>query len=357
MINFGKINTLNLDSGYQFCENIARKKNPFLYLVAKFFQDKNKFNAFCSSYASMRILDDYIDGIKNRSRLSLDEKEFYLAEVDRWEGLIIDSYHGKMNGSPILLALSDTFQNFKLPINPWNNLANSMRWDINKSRFDTFDEFLQYSEGAAIAPATVFMHLLMAKPDGTHYGCSGKSDEPYMYAKNLAIFCYLTHIIRDISRDLEPKNNELIYLPEKELSDYKIKGNDLWKFKESKTINRNFEQLMRYQMNRAKSYKDQGESLLKDLYHKLDGDCKFILSLLVDLYKKTLEKIEKSGFNVFSGEHELDNFEIFKTTFFNAWIHSFGRTKLFRFGLSLFSKYLINRIELIVPTSSSNRNI
>jgi phytoene synthase len=356
VFDFGKIDTLNLESSYIFCEDIAKKKNPFLYHVSKFFHDKTKFNAFCSSYASMRILDDYIDNIKNRNRLSLDERNFYLAEVNRWEGLIIDCRNGKTNENPILLALSDTFQNFDLPLTPWNNLANAMRWDVEKSGFSTFNDFLEYCEGAAIAPATVFMHLLMAKSDGTKYVCSSNSGDPYIYAKNLAIFCYLTHILRDISRDLQSEEKGFIYLPAKDLKDFKIQEDDLWEFKYRQSINGSFEKLMKHQLGRANYYKEQGETLLKELYHKLDTDCSFILSLLVDLYRKTLEKIEKAGYNVFLGKHEMNNYDIFKTTYRNALLHSFGKTKIFRFGLSLLSKYLTRRIESVVPTSLSKIN-
>ncbi len=342
-IDFEKTENLSLESSYSYCENIAKKKNPFLYHVSRFFKDNNKFNAFCSSYASMRILDDLVDGIRNRSKLTLDERKFYLNEITRWEILISDCHHGKNFDSPILMALADTFQTFNFPLTPWAKLAKAMRWDIENFRFQTYEQFLEYTEGAAIAPATVCLYVLIAAHNGSKYDCAVKGVDPYVYAKDLAIFCYLTHILRDISSDLELDAKGLIYLPLADLNEFTVTEADLWSFKQSGLINSNFIELMKYQIERARKYGDKGEMLVNELSPKLDVDCGFILNLLVSLYKKTMERIEKVGYNVFNGEHEISVYEIFKTTFYNARLHSFGKLKTIRFGLSLLKKAVLKR--------------
>jgi phytoene synthase len=344
-IDFGKIENLSLESGYSYCENIARQKNPFLFYVSRFFRDKNKFKAFCSSYASMRILDDFVDGISNRNNLSKVERNFCLNEIDRWEAQISYCHTGKDFENPILLALSDTFQNFNFSLTPWNKLAGAMRWDIEKFRFQTFEEFLEYTEGAAVAPATVFMYTLMAKRSGLMYDFAIKGVDPYFYTKDLAIFCYLTHILRDISSDLELEETGLVYLPLEDLNEFTISEDDLRQFKKSKAINLNFQKLMMYQIERARKYAEKGEELIKELYSKMDVDCRFILNLLVSLYKSTMDKIENAGYNVFISEHEMSRFEIFKTTFHNTRIHSFGKIKTIGFGLSLLKKAALKKIE------------
>jgi len=344
-IDFGTIENLSLESGYSYCENIAKQKNPFLYYVSRFFKDKNKFKAFCSSYASMRIVDDFIDGISNRNNLSKDEMKFYLNEIDRCETQISDCHTGKDFENPILLALSDTFQNFNFSLKPWTKLADAMRWDIERFRFQTFEEFLDYTEGAAVAPATVFMYTLMAKRNGLIYDFAIKGIDPYFYAKDLAIFCYLTHILRDISRDLELEETGLIYLPLEDLNEFTISEDDLRQFKKSKVINRNFQKLMMYQIQRARKYVEKGEELIRELYRKMDVDCRFILNLLVSLYKSTMDKIEKVGYNVFIGRHEMSVFEIFMTTLHKTREHSFGKMKTVGFGWSLLTMAALKRIE------------
>jgi phytoene synthase len=269
-IDWGNNKYLNLDFAYGYCERIAKQKNPFLYYVSSFFEDKNKFKAFCSTYASMRILDDFVDGIKNRTELSRNEKTFYLEEINKWEKLITDCYNGKRFENPILRALSDTFKTFDIQLSPWANLAKAMRWDIEHSRFNTFKEFLNYTEGAAIAPATVFISVLSGQSDGEKYNCSANGNNSYYYAKDLAIFCYLTHILRDVSCDLELEDSGLIYLPMEDLNRYSISENDLWNFKSTKSINTNFQQLMEHQIKRARTFGEAGRASVAKLFNELE---------------------------------------------------------------------------------------
>lgn len=323
---------LNLTYSYHYCENIAKQKNPFLYFVSSFFEDKNKFKAFCSTYASMRILDDYIDSIKNRTKLNRYEKIFYLKEISKWETLITDCYNGKRVENPILLALADTFKTFNVQLSPWANLATAMRWDIENSRFNTFKDFLEYTEGAAIAPATVFTSVLAAREIGDEYDCFVNVNDPYIYSKDLAIFCYLTHILRDVSIDLELSEDGLIYLPLEDLDNFSISENDLWNFKNSKSINANFKRLMMHQIQRAGKFRETGRAILDTFFKKLEPDCKFIMSLLVSLYERSMDKIVKVGYNIFNGEHKLDDTEILWTTLYNAREHSMGGLRTLLLG-------------------------
>jgi phytoene synthase len=335
---------INLNSAYSYCEGIAKQKNPFLYYVSSFFEDKNKFKAFCSTYASMRILDDFVDGIRNRNNLNISEQKHYLDEINKWENLITDCYSGKRFENKILWALSDTFKTFNLPIAPWENLAEAMRWDIKNSRFNTFEDFLNYTEGAAIAPATIFISVLSAQSDSNTYDCSVNVSDPYIYAKDLAIFCYLTHILRDISCDLELENSGLIYLSVEDLKRFSISETDLWDFKINKSVNKNFQEMMKHQIKRARKFGEKGKSITGGFFKYLDSDCKFILELLITLYEKTLDKIEEVAYNVFNGKHELNAFEIFRTTVNNARVHSIGNSKILQFGIGLaqrkYSKFL-----------------
>jgi phytoene synthase len=337
-INWGNSKYLNLDFAYNYCESIAKQKNSFLYYVSSFFEDKNKFKAFCSTYASMRILDDFVDGIKNRTKLNSDEKVFYLEEINKWEILITDCYNGKRLENPILRALSDTFKTFNIQLSPWANLAEAMRWDIEHSRFNTFNEFLNYTEGAAIAPATVFISVLSAQSNGEKYNCSANGTNSYYYAKDLAIFCYLTHILRDVSCDLELEDSGLIYLPMEDLHRFSVSEKELWNFKSTKTINTKFQQLMEYQIRRARKFGNKGKTMMNELFEYLDSDCRFILKLLVSLYEKTMDKIEDAAYNVFNGKHELNSFEIFRITVNNARVHSIEKLKILRFGFGLAKK-------------------
>ena len=69
---------------YAYCEEIAQRNRPYLYLVARYFNDRQKYKAFCSTYASMRTVDDQIDSIPYRGSLDNSGKRRYHTEIDKW---------------------------------------------------------------------------------------------------------------------------------------------------------------------------------------------------------------------------------------------------------------------------------
>ena len=77
--------------------------------------------------------------------------------------------------------------------------AKSMIYDINNDGFPTLKAFLEYSEGASVAPASIFVHLnSISKTDGNYI------NPPFdvkWAATPCAIFSYLVHIIRDFQKD------------------------------------------------------------------------------------------------------------------------------------------------------------
>jgi len=290
---------------YQYCERIAKRNRPYLYLVARFFQDKEKFKAFCSTYASMRVIDDQIDSIPWRARLSSPQKILYRKEIRNWLEKIEACQNGDSVRQPIFMALQDIFEKFPIPLFPWRNLAKAMQKDVGKDSFSSLEEFVQYAEGAAIAPATVFMFLLTAKGNGKDYYWNFSEKEIYKFARELALFCYLTHIIRDVSSDLQLGRSGLLYIPQRDLHRFGLTKEDLLWFKKKKAVNADFKKLAARYVITARTYEAKGKKLLQKLNSHLEPDSRFILSLLLEFYSATLEKIERADYNVFSGKEKL----------------------------------------------------
>ena len=290
---------------YQYCERIAKRNRPYLYLVARYFQDSEKYRAFCSTYASMRVIDDQIDSIPWRGRLGSAQKLRYRKEIQNWLEKIEACQNGDSVRQPIFLALQDTFKRFPIPLFPWRNLARAMQKDVGKDSFSTLPEFVQYAEGAAIAPATVFMFLLTAQGYGKDYYWKFSEKKIYKFARELALFCYLTHVIRDVSSDLQLGKGGLLYIAEQDLDKFGLKKKDLLKFRREKTINSGFRKLAERYIALARSYEAKGRRLLRRLNQSIGKDSRFILSLLLEFYSETLRKIEEADYNVFSGKEKL----------------------------------------------------
>lgn len=298
-------NSDSVASAYRHCERLARRNRPYLYQVARYFEDREKYHAFCSTYASMRIIDDEIDSIPWRGRLSGLQRRKYTSEIQKWLENVIACQDGSSRRAPIFVALEDTFKKFAIPLFPWENLAQAMQRDVGQDSFRTFEEFLDYAEGAAIAPATVFMFLLTANRDDTGYFWEYPPRRIYAFAKELALFCYLTHIIRDVSSDLRLSRSGLLYISKQDLKKFGLTKTDLKEFRRKKTVSRNFQKLAARYVARARSYQARGEKLLRDLNPNLEEDSRFVLKLLLEFYSETLKKIVKLGYNVFSGKEKL----------------------------------------------------
>jgi phytoene/squalene synthetase len=294
-----------LQASYEYCERIARQNRPHLYTVANFFYDPKSYYAFCATYASMRIIDDVIDNIEGRQLLTDSERQEFIQKIDDWLVEIHSCLDEGDKANPIATALTDAFRYFPIPLRFWDNLAKAMKEDLEKDRFQTFDEYLAYTEGAAIAPATIFMYFLTFKKDGRTYSCVRPDLDPYVYAKPMAIFCYVAHILRDISVDLELNKTGLIYMPLKDLESFSVSEEDLFEFKRTGMINANFRSFMMFMAERATSYETESYKLLTELSPYLGQDAKFILTLLLALYSETLRRIERVDYNVFGNTHHL----------------------------------------------------
>jgi len=294
-----------LQASYEYCERIAKYNRPHLYTVANFFFDPKIYYAFCATYASMRVIDDVIDNIEGRRLLTDSERQQFIQKIDDWLAEIHSCLNDGEKANPIATALTDTFRYFPIPLRFWGNLAKVMREDLEKDRFQTFDEYLAYTEGAAIAPATIFMYFLTFKKNGSTYTCVRPDIDPNVYARPMAIFCYVAHILRDISIDLELNKTGLIYVPLKDLGAFSISEEDLFEFKRTGTISEDFRSFMEFMVKRATHYKDESYKLFADLCPYLGQDAKFILTLLLSLYSETIHRIEQVKYNVFGDGHHI----------------------------------------------------
>ncbi len=111
----------------------------------------------------------------------------------------------------------------------------------------------------------------------------------------------LTNIIRDVGKDVE-KNR--IYIPIDEMKRFNYSENELL----SRTINSNFVELMKFQIDRAKSYFKKAQNLIP-LIHK---DARFTTLVMGAVYLKVLELIKKNNYDVFNKFAKVSKIEKLK---------------------------------------------
>ena len=155
--------------------------NPILDIAARFW-DAERYEAFKICYRSMREIDDLVDHRKaSGNPLTQTElAEFRNRIKEKMETLADPQASGE---------LAQTLTRFQIPSWPWLRLSEAMDYDLEHNGFSTFQVFLRYCEGAAIAPAAVFVHLCGVKKEREEF-CAPEFDIRKC-ARDLALFSYL----------------------------------------------------------------------------------------------------------------------------------------------------------------------
>jgi phytoene/squalene synthetase len=253
-------------------------------LVAAGFWDAERFQAARTCYSFMRKIDDLIDNYKSRHKC-IEEKDrvLFLKEVDDWLLMIRTNQTENLYQKELI----DTIGRFRIPLWPLESFARSMVYDINYDGFPTLQSFLDYSEGATVAPSSIFVHLC-----GISYN-DGVWQDPLFDVKSIstpcAIFSYLVHIIRDFQKD---QLNNLNYF-----ADDRLLANDLTRpmmkrIAKGAPITPGFRNLMKEYYLLANDYRDKTWKVLEQLYPLVESRYHLSLLIIFNLYLMVFEKID-----------------------------------------------------------------
>ncbi len=169
--------------------------NPILDIAARVWED-DRYEAFKTCYRSMRRIDDLVDDRKATAEaISRSEAARFRSVIYRW----LEKVRSQTRDGSFLTEFLDQVQHFAIPLWPWERLCRAMAYDLEHDGFADLRTFLRYSEGAAVAPASIFMHLCGVRPGENGY--RAPEYDIRSTARPLARFSYLVHIIRDFQKD------------------------------------------------------------------------------------------------------------------------------------------------------------
>jgi len=253
-------------------------------LIAANFWETERYCAAKTCYKFMRIIDDMIDDHKSKNRMiAPHERKEFTANVNEWLKMIIVSEEC----NPLQLELIETAKRFRIPLWPLEDFAKSMIYDINNDGFPTLDTYLEYSMGASVAPASIFVHLNSLQKNGDHY-----EDPPFdvrWAATPCAIFSYLVHIIRDFRKD---QLNNLTYFADDLIVKNGLSRNDLREFAEGRLVNEEFRNMMSLYCSLAQEYMIKTRDVLEKIKPMLEPRYQLSLEIIFDLYLMVFERID-----------------------------------------------------------------
>jgi phytoene/squalene synthetase len=306
--------TLLGDPAFAVSEEISARDLNNLYLTSCYFRDRERFQAFCGLYALMRVIDDRVDAIADRGALSASERAGEHAVVDAWRHAFL---HGELDREAIaacshpqaleiLQAASRAMALFPVPTSLWENFFVAMHADLDQARFATYGDFLAYTEGASVAPTTIYLFLLAANRPavGEPYTTPAEFDL-IGCGRHLGTFAYLAHILRDLAEDLLATEAGLIYVALDDLARHGLGEEEL---REDLAAGRGRPALRALTAEltaRARDHHADGRALLAPLRGRIEPDCAYILELIVEIYDEILRRIEACGFDPMTGRHQL----------------------------------------------------
>ena len=259
------------------------EKHPNILIAANFWDEK-RYQAARVCYKFMRMIDDLIDDRKAQDEtISCLEKEELSEKVNSW----INCLDQEAAADPFYRELTYTISTFRIPLQLFHNFAKSMIHDINHDGFSSMEEFLDYAEGASVAPASIFVHLC----------CLSESEGGYLVpdynvldlARPCAIFSYLVHIVRDFQED---QLNKLNYFARDVLERHKLSAGDLRTIAEGAPIPPGFRKVVGEYMELAGQYRLETKRVLQDLSSQLSGRYLFSLHLIYQLYEMVYNRID-----------------------------------------------------------------
>jgi len=253
-------------------------------LIAANFWDEDRFLAAKTCYRFMRAIDDLIDNYKSENQeIAEEERGLFEKEVKLW----INSIREKQDADPWESKLIETMNRFKIPLWTMETFATSMIYDIHHDGFASLETFLEYSRGASIAPASVFVHLCGITKSNAGY------NEPVFDVKNAAtpcaVFSYIVHIIRDFQKD---QHNNLTYFADDLIAKYCLDRQQLKAISNGGEIPQGFRELIREYYQLADEYRLKTYRMIQTVKPLVEPRYQLSLEIIFDLYLMVFERID-----------------------------------------------------------------
>lgn len=291
-------------------EAIAARDHNDLFRTSCFFQDPERYAAFCAQYAVMRTVDDRVDALPSRGDLSPATLAEERAVVAAWRDAVAAIYRGDVpEDNGLMQALAAALDRFPVPACLWSNFFAAMLRDVDRARFATYRDFIDYAEGAAAAPTTIYLYMLTARQVadttvGLRYRPPAGFDLIHC-GRALGLFAYLAHILRDLPDDVATGRDGLVYFSLEDMRRHRLTEAMLREDRLAGRSRDRLRDLVAEIAQRSRIALADGRRHLHALNGNVSADCAFILRLIVTLYERLLDKIEASNFDPMAGRHRL----------------------------------------------------
>jgi phytoene synthase len=249
-----------------------------------------KRKAIWAIYVWCRRTDEIMDSLEASTK-SQDELS---DNLDEWEENTRNVFKGNIK-SELDSVLLDTIEKYPQSIQPYLDMIDGQRMDLNKFRYKDFDELKLYCYRVAGTVGLMTQNVMGIDSAYTSAPWSAMPD-PSEAAIALGIANQLTNILRDVGED---RQRGRIYLPQADIEKFNYSEEELLKGK----INMQWKALMNFQLKRAREWFQKSEEGIK----WLSSDARWPVWTSLRLYRGILDSIERLDYDVFNNRAFVKN--------------------------------------------------
>ena len=278
-----------LDQAYEICRKETQQWAKTFYLGTLLLpQEKRK--AIWAIYVWCRRTDEIMDSLEASTK-SQDELS---DNLDEWEENTKNVFKGNIK-SELDSVLLDTIEKYPQSIQPYLDMIDGQRMDLNKFRYKDFDELKLYCYRVAGTVGLMTQNVMGIDSAYTSAPWSAMPD-PSEAAIALGIANQLTNILRDVGED---RQRGRIYLPQMDIEKFNYSEEELLQGK----INKQWKSLMNFQLTRAREWFQKSEDGIK----WLSSDARWPVWTSLRLYRGILDSIERLDYDVFNNRAFVKN--------------------------------------------------
>ncbi|MES2023956.1 MAG: squalene synthase HpnC [Pseudomonadota bacterium] len=227
-------------------------------------------------YAFARSADDLAD----EGDATPEERLAALAEYEKG----LDQIEAAQTPDTALFrALAQVVTEYQLPLQPFRDLLSAFKQDIVTTRYENFDDLLDYCRRSANPVGTLMLHL---------YGAA--NTENLRDSDAICSALQLINFWQDVAIDWK---KERIYLPLEDMQTFNIAEKQI----ASQNVDDAWRKLMQFEVARARTMLLSGAPLAL----RLPGRIGWELRLVVQGGLRILERIEASGYDMFHHRPKL----------------------------------------------------
>jgi phytoene synthase len=241
-------------------KEIHRKTGRTFYYATRLLPERVR-RATYVLYAFFRVADEVVD--------DADADTSPAEQRRRLEAIQVAALGGTTDGLPpsdaeVLAAFSELRERYGIPDREVEVFIEAMRTDIEKARYETYDELETYMRGSAAAVGVMMTYVM--EPDEPETALS--------HAQRLGEAFQLTNFVRDVGEDIVDRDR--IYLPGETLAAYGVTEAQI----ERREYDDDFAKAVKHELQRAESLYREGVAGIK----YLPEDCQLPVLTAAVLY-------------------------------------------------------------------------